>query len=154
LPAPRRLNGHEAVLVVEDEDAIRSLLVSALGRYGYRVLSARDGIEALERARTETSLDLVVTDVRMPGMTGAELAEAVQLSHPGIPVIFMSGYMDADLAVPCLPGAHSAFLKKPFTPSTLAAQVREALNLRSAHRSYLMPPGEKAAEPGPRHTCL
>ena len=123
--------GTETVLVVEDEEAVRLIVRRVLRDQGYTILEARDGNEALRIcAHKGDSIDLVLSDVIMPGMGGRELSRALAVSRPALPILFMSGYNDdgelagagGDLA----PGV----LAKPFTSETLARQVREALDRR------------------------
>ena len=115
------------VLVVEDEPAVRSLARRSLESMGVAVFEAENGREALEiLARTDTQPQLVLTDVIMPGLNGRELAEAIAVRHPGLPVLFMSAYAEDDLARSLLP-EQSTYIQKPFAPDTLVAQVRAAL---------------------------
>jgi CheY-like chemotaxis protein len=99
--------------------------------HGYTVLAAADGVEALELVRRcPARIDLLVTDVVMPGMGGVALADAVRLIRPHIPVVLMSGYADGALRSEAL--AETAFLQKPFSPTALATLVRRALEERAA----------------------
>jgi CheY-like chemotaxis protein len=120
--------GSETVLLVEDDEAVRALNREILEDLGYRVLEGQDPQSALERAaRHEGVIDLLLTDMVMPGMTGRQLAERLCFARPGIRVLFVSGYTNdvvvrsGDLA----PGV--AFLQKPFTPDRLGRKVREVL---------------------------
>jgi signal transduction histidine kinase/ActR/RegA family two-component response regulator len=125
-PVPERRDG--TVLLAEDEDALRRLVERVLERAGYSVLAARNGAEALARARQhDGAIDLLVTDVVMPGLGGAELAEMLRARQPGLPVLFMSGYTDAEIAagVGRVPG--SRFIQKPFTMGDLLARAAELL---------------------------
>jgi CheY-like chemotaxis protein len=89
------LSGRETVLLVEDEDIVRELIGSVLRRHGHTVLTATCGKHALEvAAEWDDQIDILVTDVIMPGMTGAELADAMHEHHPDLPVLFVSGYTD------------------------------------------------------------
>ncbi|MGE5644162.1 MAG: PAS domain S-box protein [Acidobacteriota bacterium] len=127
-PAAGGLRGSETILVVEDQDAVRKWVVQALKSYGYRILEASQGADALEMTRLhEGAIELLLTDVVMPHMTGKELAEQLQPLRPDMKVLYMSGYA-ADLIArraPLDPGV--AHIAKPFTPSALAAKVREVL---------------------------
>jgi PAS domain S-box-containing protein len=115
------------VLVVEDEPAVRSLARRSLESMGVAVFEAENGREALEiLARTDAQPQLVLTDVIMPGLNGRELAEAIAVRHPGLPVLFMSAYAEDDVARSLLP-EQSTYIQKPFAPDTLVAQVRAAL---------------------------
>lgn len=120
--------GSETIFVVEDEPAVLQLAVRALGALGYRVFSAADGASALRLAEAHDGpIDLLLTDLIMPGMNGRELAETLQARRPGLRVLFMSGYT-ADI----LHGGAAAFddaavLAKPFSIQQLAARIRAAL---------------------------
>ena len=121
--------GTETVLVVEDEEAVRALARTALTRKGYHVLEAANGGEALLLCESEPMLiHLLVTDVVMPGLSGADLAQRLALLRPGMKVLFISGYMDRAAARhgKMQPGA--AYLEKPFTLDALARKVREVLD--------------------------
>jgi PAS domain S-box-containing protein len=124
--------GTECVLVVEDEPSVRLLVVNLLKRFGYRVLAAETGVEALKVwAKHGSEIDLLFTDITMPdGMTGRELARRIQEQRPGLKVIFTSGY-SADLAnldVGAVEGLN--FLQKPFSPAQLAESIRACLDQR------------------------
>ena len=115
------------VLVVEDEPAVRSLARRSLESVGVAVFEAENGREALEiLAREDAQPQLVLTDVIMPGLNGRELAEAIAVRHPGLPVLFMSAYAEDDVTRSLLP-EQSTYIQKPFAPDTLVAQVRAAL---------------------------
>ncbi len=131
-PAPRPAAG-EAVLLVEDDPALRALLEEVLAEGGYAVLPAGDGAEALAAAaRAPAPIALLLTDLVMPGMSGAELAARLTRDHPGLRVLFASGYgRDLLEAEGALRPEHW-FLQKPFTPLELLRQVREALDAPAA----------------------
>ncbi len=114
----------ETVLVVEDAESIRKMVCAMLMRSGYRCLEAADGNEAL-RVLDGQAVKLVLTDVVMPNMDGAELARHLARLRPDLRVIFMSGYAD-DPLVTAVKGS-AAFLPKPFTASALMDKVRQAL---------------------------
>jgi CheY-like chemotaxis protein len=124
--APPR--GSETVLVAEDEPAVRELAAEVLRRSGYEVLEAADGAEALAVFRSHPGpIDLVVTDVVMPGGGGRVLAGRVEAERPGVRVLYLSGYAD-DPGVRDGEAGGGPFLQKPFTPHALAAKVREVLD--------------------------
>jgi PAS domain S-box-containing protein len=127
-PAPADTRGHETVIVVEDEEAVRNMVVSALERFGYTVIVARDPQEALKLSAEVRPLHLLLTDVVMPGMNGRDLHRAMRERLPGLRVVFMSGYTQNIIAHHGVldPGIH--LLQKPFTLETLAGKVREALD--------------------------
>ena len=120
--------GSETVLLCEDESAIRKLLQTMLGRLGYRILVAENPREALEMARRHNgSIDLLLTDIVMPEMSGFELARAVRGNRPHMKVLFMSGYTDNRVNNSWMLEPGTPFLHKPFTGASLAQKVREAL---------------------------
>jgi PAS domain S-box-containing protein len=122
------LRGRETILVAEDEDAVRNLVRTSLGRLGYLVLDAPDGAAAMERAVFHSGpIDLLITDMVMPGMSGRELADRLVALHPRAKVIFMSGYPDAALDGLGADTHAGAFLRKPFGPDTVARAVRRVL---------------------------
>jgi len=129
LPPMEGLRGSETILIVEDDDPVRVLTQKVLKRYGYRVLEAREGEEALRVAQEhEGTIKLMLTDVVMPGMSGKELAERLQPLIPGMKVIYMSGYMDNAIDRRGILPPEMDFLQKPFTPEGLAKKVRKVLD--------------------------
>ncbi len=129
-PAPAvSRGGSETVLVVEDESSIRLLVRKFLEHFGYRVLEACDSSEARRIIETHGgALDLLITDVVMPGGSGPDLARDLQRSHPGLKVLFMSGYPDDAVGAHGVLKEGTHFLSKPFGRETLAAKVREVLD--------------------------
>jgi signal transduction histidine kinase len=126
---PKR--GTETILLVEDDPSVRNLVRDELRKLGYRVLEAKNGVEACLVATQQTgALDLLLTDVVMPGMGGRELAQHLSVIKPDLKILFISGYID-DVG---LHAGHeegsSSFLQKPFTPEALARAVRELLDTR------------------------
>lgn len=114
------------VLVVEDEPQVRRMAARALAEVGHRVLEACDGREALTvLARAGRGVDLVLTDVAMPGMGGRELADRLHLARPDVRVIFMSGYADDEIVRRGLLGPDQPFIQKPFTPAALVRRIAE-----------------------------
>jgi CheY-like chemotaxis protein len=121
--------GTETILLVEDEEAIRELARIALQSYGYTLLEAPDGEDALRVGSAHsTPIDLLVTDVVMPKMSGPELAERLQKVHPEMQVLYISGYTDDAIVRHRIVADGVAFLHKPFVPTTLARKVREVLD--------------------------
>ncbi len=122
--------GKELVLVCEDDAAVRAVSVQVLRAYGYKVLEAEHGVRALELLRAQTEpVDLVVTDVVMPGMSGNELARRIARRHPTVRVLFVSGYLpggsEEEQALESSPG----LLRKPFTANQLLRRVRRCLDV-------------------------
>ena len=120
--------GSETILVAEDEDLVRRLLTTTLTSGGYSVLEARNGVEALEVCeQIGASVDLLVTDVVMPKMTGLELARRLAVDHPALKVLCISGY-SAEATTAQRP-LEWPFLAKPFVPAALLERVREVLDM-------------------------
>ena len=121
--------GVETVLVVEDDERVRTLARKALEQAGYRVLVAAGGKEALAAAEGHDGpIDLLMTDVVMPEMSGRTLTRRLTQRHPDLKVLYMSGYSDEDIAQHGVFEAGIAFIKKPFTPSVLTKKLREVLD--------------------------
>ena len=125
--------GTETILVVEDEDQIRTLVRGVLRASGYTVLEARHGEEAVRLGEERPEpIHLLLADVVMPGMHGPELAERLVARHPGLKVLYMSGYTDQAVVERGVLQAGAPFLQKPFTPAVLRRKVRELLDLSPA----------------------
>ena len=119
--------GKETILIVEDEEAVRRLMCTALEQNGHRVLIAADGVEALKLISSHSGpLDLLVTDLLMPGMNGAELARKVTDRLPGIAILYISGYAEEMRQAGEID--ESCFLQKPFAPQALLRKVRDMLD--------------------------
>jgi PAS domain S-box-containing protein len=126
----------ETILVVEDEPVVRSLVLRILEAYGYRVYQAPTGAAALEfLSKPGTEVDLVVSDIVMPRMSGRELGEKLKDQFPGLPVLYMSGYSGTEIRQHGLIDEGAPFLQKPITPDALAIAVRSELDrMERAHR--------------------
>lgn len=125
------LTGSETVLIVEDDLAVRQVIRWALVRNGYSLLEAKDGAEALNLiANHPGPIQLLLTDVIMPGMNGKELALQIAQIRPDIKVLFMSGYTDETIVQHGVLEPNVAFLQKPFSPINLARKVRAVLDSR------------------------
>ncbi|MFO0942361.1 MAG: PAS domain S-box protein [Pirellulales bacterium] len=123
------IQGCESIIVVEDEDAVRNLIRLTLEGYGYQVQLASDGLDALEWIRSKRDeVQLLITDMVMPGMSGRDLAAKARQLIPNLRVIYMSGYTDDALSRFGLPGTTDQFVQKPFTPLTLVKKVRNYLD--------------------------
>jgi two-component system cell cycle sensor histidine kinase/response regulator CckA len=128
IPITASLQGEETILLVEDEDMLRGLLAKFLRLYGYTVLEARHGGEALLACeRHPGPIHLMVTDVVMPQMSGRELADRLTPLHPEMKIIYMSGYTGDALIRHGVADASVAFLQKPFRPIELARRVHAVL---------------------------
>jgi PAS domain S-box-containing protein len=125
----RILRGTGTVLIVEDEPSVRAIAVRALEDGGYRVLEAENGVDALDvAADLHGSLDLVVTDLVMPRMGGRELVERLRMDQPNLKALYTSGYAEEGASEVHIPPHEADFIHKPFTASSLAMRVREALS--------------------------
>jgi two-component system, cell cycle sensor histidine kinase and response regulator CckA len=125
--SPWPAHGVETILLVEDDAAVRVIAASILTRHGYIVLEARDASEAVRMAEDGTRIDLLLTDIVMPGRSGLELARELTDTHSGLRVLCMSGYHDRDPAAAPYPCVWS-MIEKPFVPTALLQAVREVLD--------------------------
>lgn len=141
---PAVQSGDETVLLVEDEAAVCTLVRDTLEELGYSVHEARNGMAALTLVETLADpIDLLLTDVVMPNMSGRELAEQLQAKQPGLKVLYMSGYTDDAVVRHGVLTAEMELLQKPFSPSTLASKVRTAID-RHPGSVTLRPPNTPA----------
>ncbi|HEY5281173.1 MAG TPA: response regulator [Polyangia bacterium] len=136
--SPTTLRGSETILLVEDEEQVRTIVQSILVRQGYRVIVAQNATEALLLCEQHLqTIDLLLTDVVMPHMSGPELARRLLTSRPAMKVLCMSGYTDDSIVRHGVLESGVAFLQKPVTPASLARKIREILD------------GDRAATKGP-----
>ena len=127
---PEELRGTETILVAEDEDTLRALTRHLLELYGYRVLEACDGNQALRLSeQTADEINVLLTDVVMPGINGRILADQLKQKRPDVKVVFMSGYTGQRVGEKDILEPGSLFLQKPFTREGLARKIREALQV-------------------------
>jgi two-component system, cell cycle sensor histidine kinase and response regulator CckA len=139
--APATLSGSETVLLVEDDEQVRTIAMSILQRQGYRVIAAQHAGEALLLSeRHSEPIDLLLTDVVMPQMSGPELARRLTAKRPEMRVLCMSGYTDDRVVRHGALESGLAFLQKPITPESLASKVRDVLD-----GSSLTPPSRSTA---------
>ena len=122
--------GHERILLVEDDDVVRRSTAKLLGLLGYSVELAHNGLEALTRIDAGLAVDLVLTDVRMPELGGAELAQELYARIPSLPILFMSGNLDVIELREQVEQGRVSFLQKPATLRELARATREILDGR------------------------
>ncbi|PTX97564.1 hybrid sensor histidine kinase/response regulator [Verrucomicrobia bacterium LW23] len=155
--APRQatpVGGRETILLVEDEASLRMILRMALSRIGYNVIEASSGIDALSIIADgkHSPLDIVVTDIVMPdGMTGQDLARSLAISHPGLPIIFTSGYHSDYNSPDCELKEGVNFLQKPYSPQKLARIIRTSLD-KAAGRAESAPPASPSLNGHPART--
>jgi PAS domain S-box-containing protein len=150
-PAPAPVSGHatprgsETVLLVEDEAALRFLTKNMLKRFGYTVLEAANSSEACEvSARRSQPIDLLLTDIVMPGMNGRDLADKLLAERPDMKVIYMSGYTGQKYGEDIVPQG-SLYLAKPISRENLLAKIREALHWEAPHEASALPRSQSAA---------
>jgi len=121
--------GVEMILLVEDEELVRTLSHQVLEACGYKVIEAKDGFEALELCQANGyQIDLLLTDVVMPLMSGRELAEKILQTHPHIKILFTSGYTEDAIVQHGVRESEMNFIQKPFSFDELALKVRELLD--------------------------
>jgi len=127
--AAKQLRGTETLLVVEDDESVAKLLRFALQNAGYRVLEARNGEEAIALVESkENAVELLLTDIVMPGISGWELSQRLAKTRPNLRYLFMSGYTDNAVVQRGMLDAGVPFLQKPFTPTSLVEKVRLVLD--------------------------
>ncbi|TAA23262.1 response regulator [Pseudoxanthomonas winnipegensis] len=115
------------VLLVDDNELIREMAADVLADEGMQVVQAGDAEQGLDQLRAQPGFDLLLTDVRLPGMSGRDLADAARVLTPALPVIFMTGYAEEALERPDFLGPGMQLLRKPFSLADLMAMVRGCL---------------------------
>jgi PAS domain S-box-containing protein len=132
-PTVQGHRGEETVLLIEDDADVRRVVERGLGRYGYRVIVASGGEQALQLLREgAAAVDVLVSDVVMPEINGIRVAREARLLRPELPIILVSGYPDGIREAEALEGPAQSFLRKPFEPATLSAVIREMLDRSAA----------------------
>ena len=129
-PTEETPGGGESVLLVEDEEPVRTFLKRALEMLGYTVRETGDTAAALNLLEEGAPADILITDMVMPGMAGTKLAERARALRTGLRVLYISGYADRSLVKKALADKGSQFLQKPFSPAQLAQKVRQILDAR------------------------
>lgn len=134
VPTPPSLvhGGHETVLLIEDDDDVLAVVEGMLSTHGYEVLTARDAVEARQQM-ARRAIDVLVSDVMLPGLSGPDLATELLEQRPTVAVVFMSGYAPEDVGADRVATLDAEFVAKPFTALQLGLAVRAAL-LRSEAR--------------------
>jgi len=141
---PAKKSACETVLLVEDEESVRQLVRELLEAEGYKILEAQNGDEALRVADTHSDIDLLITDVVMPGMSGRELSARLCASHPHTKLLYLSGYTEDAIVHEGVLDPGTAFLQKPFTLQTLSRKVREVLGREVPGRNAHQKTGESS----------
>ena len=132
LPEPTENTAKENILITEDEEMVLSILSKAIRSKGYNVYNASNAEEALEIFReAKVHIDLLVTDIMMPGLNGKELADHAAKINPNLKVIYISGYSDSALFKEGVIAPDTVLLKKPFLPGKLIHEIREILDQHS-----------------------
>jgi len=129
---PPIVRGSETILLVEDEEPLRVLIAGLLENNGYKVLQASAGEEAIRLAKEKGPMDLLMTDVVMPGMSGSDLANALRPSVPDFKLLFISGYTGDLISQHGVIETETTLLEKPFTRHTLLSKVKVVLDSKSA----------------------
>jgi two-component system, cell cycle sensor histidine kinase and response regulator CckA len=133
------IEGTESILLVEDDDAVREVMSRSLAARGYRVLTARNGEDALEVADDyDSPIHLVISDIVMPVMSGLQLFERLRGWYPSIRFLLISGYADPPIGRNALDDGRTRFLPKPFTIERLARESRSLLDVTSTRVGALL----------------
>jgi CheY-like chemotaxis protein len=119
---------NEVVLVVEDEAAVRALVVDVLEELGYHAVEASDGLEGLRRVESDMTIDLLVTDVGLPGLNGRQLADAARVSRPELKILFMTGYAENAAIAGGFLAPGMEMITKPFAIETIAQRIRDLID--------------------------
>jgi CheY-like chemotaxis protein len=124
----RAAESDETVMVIEDESSVRELVIEVLNDLGYRALEAEDGPTGLRILRSQARIDLLVTDVGLPGMNGRQVAEAAREHRPGLKVLFITGYAENAAMANGFLAPGMEMVTKPFAVETLASRIREMIH--------------------------
>lgn len=124
--------GDETILIAEDEEEVRFLISETLKRFGYKIIESPNGTDAIQKGKEyKNPIDLLLTDVVMPQMSGRELGQKFRSLRPATKVLHMSGYTDGSIILQGILDSKTRFIQKPFTPVTLAKKIREILDHNS-----------------------
>ena len=123
------MRGKETIFLVEDDPSVRELTLRSLNYFGYRVIVSANGEEALKKFKQNNiHVDLLITDVIMPGMSGKKLVDLIRKKKPGLKVLFMSGYSEDQISKQGVLDKEINFIQKPFAPMDLVKRLREILD--------------------------
>jgi CheY-like chemotaxis protein len=125
--AGRVTGKNETVLVIEDESVVRALIIEVLNELGYRAIEAVDGPSGLEILESKQRIDLLITDIGLPGLNGRQVADAARQLRPDFKVLFMTGYAETAAIAPGFLEPGMTMITKPFAMETLALRIRECL---------------------------
>jgi two-component system, cell cycle sensor histidine kinase and response regulator CckA len=126
------VSSQPTILLVEDDDQIRTFVRTLLHNENYRVVDARTGTEGLRKGlEAAGGIDLLLSDMLLPGLSGYDLAVRLREVYPSIRIVLMTGYVEGEIVQRCLEELNARFLDKPFQPSQLRQLVRDELNARS-----------------------
>jgi two-component system, cell cycle sensor histidine kinase and response regulator CckA len=115
------------ILLVEDDDQVRTFVRTLLANDGYQVMEARTGSEGLTVAENAGHIDLLLADMLLPELSGSDLAETLLKKRPRLKILLMTGYVEGEIVRRCIDELGASFLDKPFQPSVLLERVREAV---------------------------
>ena len=121
------------ILVVDDEELLRNLIVTFLSKLGHSCVTAIDGVDALEKIKGN-KIDAVVTDIRMPNMDGIALTSEISIEYPGLPVMIMTGFDEGDTAGLAITAGARDFIKKPFSLNEFSVRLHKMINDSEAQR--------------------
>lgn len=117
---------HKTILLVEDQEGVRGLILLYFGKRGFHLIEAANGQEALDLAEKRTgNIDVLITDVSMPGLDGVALSQKMKSGRPKLKTLFMSGLLTSTVEELTAPGSGSVFMQKPFRIANLFAKVQE-----------------------------
>ena len=130
------------VLVVEDEEPIRNLVVTILARSGHWCVRATDGVDALDKMK-ENKIDAVITDIKMPRMDGVTLTKEILKQYPGLPIMVMTGFTEENTAESAISAGAEEFIQKPFSAAELTIRFNKMVKASHTHRQVKNDGGEE-----------